>query len=162
MKYIGGEESGKEDNHGSTSFKKAIKRYDMHFSDIFVSLILMIINRLIILQLYFFSKCSLIIFFLHSFLPPFLPSFLPCFSILFNSISRPSTPDLTTDSQGGSIPDSHPLFLAVMLLQRLIRGRAVQNVMYEGRFRRRELLAGKIDTHIFSLMILIESFIIYE
>jgi hypothetical protein len=26
-------------------------------------------------------------------------------------------------------------------MQRLIRGRAVQNVMYEGRFRRRELIA---------------------
>ena len=119
----------------------------------FLSLILIIINRLIILPLHFFSKCSLIIFFLSFFLPSYLPFLLPCFSILFNSISRPSTPDLTTDSQGGSIPDSHPLFLAVMLLQRLIRGRAVQNVMYEGRFRRRELLAGKIDTHIFSFMI---------
>jgi hypothetical protein len=30
---------------------------------------------------------------------------------------------------------------AVTLLQRLVRGRAVQNVMYEGRFRRRELIA---------------------
>ena len=79
-----------------------------------------------------------------------------------NSTSRPSTPDLTTDSQGGSIPDSNPLFLAVMLLQRLIRGRAVQNVMYEGRFRRRELLAGERNIHIYLLIyIFYESFIIH-
>ena len=32
------------------------------------------------------------------------------------------------------------LEIAMVLLQRLIRGRAVQNVMYEGRYRRRELI----------------------
>jgi hypothetical protein len=36
---------------------------------------------------------------------------------------------------------SQPLRAAVVLLQRLLRGRAVQNLMYEGRLRRSELIA---------------------
>lgn len=55
---------------------------------------------------------------------------------------RPSTPDLSTEVPD-PINDPAPLFSAVMLLQRLIRGRAVQNEMYEGRYRRRELIAGE-------------------
>ena len=38
------------------------------------------------------------------------------------------------------IDQNHALRAAVVLLQRLIRGRAVQNVMYEGRGRRGELI----------------------
>ena len=34
----------------------------------------------------------------------------------------------------------HDFQLATILLQRLIRGRAVQNIMFEGKYRRRELI----------------------
>lgn len=54
---------------------------------------------------------------------------------------RPSTPDITLNEFGEQHHENQPFFNAVMLLQRLIRGRAVQNVMYEGRYRRRELIA---------------------
>ncbi len=54
---------------------------------------------------------------------------------------RPSTPDITTNDHGEAHQENQPFFNAVMVLQRLIRGRAVQNVMYEGRYRRRELIA---------------------
>lgn len=37
-------------------------------------------------------------------------------------------------------PEDEPEYLAVLLLQRLIRGRAVQNVMFEGKERRKELI----------------------
>jgi len=53
---------------------------------------------------------------------------------------RPNTPDLTRDDEGHPLPDNHDVFAAVLLLQRLLRGRAVQNIMYEGRYRRRELI----------------------
>ena len=81
---------------------------------------------------------------------------------------RPPTPDFTTDrllkpadvvpvSEGEEEEDEdHPpvpadttnyelknnrsFQVAVVLLQKLVRGRAVQNVMFEGKFRRRELI----------------------
>jgi len=55
---------------------------------------------------------------------------------------RPRTPDLTVNEEGASTVelDNQPLRAACILLQRLIRGRAVQNVMYEGRIRRTELI----------------------
>ena len=51
---------------------------------------------------------------------------------------RPRTPDFTSNRQHEV--ESSPLFSAVILLQKLIRGRAVQNSMFEGRYRRRELI----------------------
>lgn len=54
---------------------------------------------------------------------------------------RPPTPDLTVDANGDPLPDSGASTAAIVLLQKLIRGRAVQNIMFEGRFRRRELIA---------------------
>jgi hypothetical protein len=54
---------------------------------------------------------------------------------------RPPTPDLTVDANGDPIPDTSNTTAAVVMLQKLIRGRAVQNIMYEGRYRRRELIA---------------------
>jgi hypothetical protein len=54
---------------------------------------------------------------------------------------RPVTPDLTTDAQGKALSRDDGFDRAVILLQRLLRGRAVQNIMYEGRHRRRELIA---------------------
>ena len=57
---------------------------------------------------------------------------------------RPPTPDLVhsskDDSAVATMIENQPLRAAVVLLQRLIRGRAVQNVMYEGRVRRAELI----------------------
>ena len=53
---------------------------------------------------------------------------------------RPITPDLTVDNEGVPLDAGQELRQAVVLLQRLIRGRAVQNVMYEGRMRRAELI----------------------
>ncbi len=54
---------------------------------------------------------------------------------------RPVTPDLTRDQQSGHKYDArHSISAACTLLQRLIRGRSVQNVMYEGRMRRAELI----------------------
>ena len=53
---------------------------------------------------------------------------------------RPITPDLTTDEEGNRYEDGEELRQAAVLLQRLIRGRAVQNVMYQGRIRREELI----------------------
>ena len=54
---------------------------------------------------------------------------------------RPVTPDLTRDQQTGHKYDArHDISAACTLLQRLIRGRSVQNVMYEGRLRRAELI----------------------
>merc|ERR1712000_569386 len=37
--------------------------------------------------------------------------------------------------------DNHALYSSLVLLQRLIRGRAVQNTMFEGRYRRAELIS---------------------
>jgi hypothetical protein len=53
---------------------------------------------------------------------------------------RPITPDLTVNNEGVPLDAGQELRQAVVLLQRLIRGRAVQNVMYEGRMRRAELI----------------------
>lgn len=55
---------------------------------------------------------------------------------------RPASPDLTRDPNSGELlTDDSQLEQALVLLQRLVRGRAVQNVMFEGRYRRRELIA---------------------
>lgn len=52
---------------------------------------------------------------------------------------RPASPDFTQDPH--DIADEQvPLQAACVLLQRLLRGRAVQNTMFEGRYRRRELI----------------------
>jgi len=56
-------------------------------------------------------------------------------------MGRPVTPDLTVDQQTGTKHNvRHEITAACTLLQRLIRGRSVQNVMYEGRLRRAELI----------------------
>lgn len=54
---------------------------------------------------------------------------------------RPTTPDLTADKDGEPVGDNLDIMAACVLLQRLLRGRAVQNAMYEGKQRRRELIA---------------------
>ena len=54
---------------------------------------------------------------------------------------RPTTPDLVNDPNGEAREDRIPITAACMLLQRLLRGRAIQNTMHEGRIRRRELIA---------------------
>jgi len=54
---------------------------------------------------------------------------------------RPLSPDLTVDERGAPLVDNHALYASCLLLQRLLRGRAVQNVMYEGRLRRARLIA---------------------
>lgn len=57
---------------------------------------------------------------------------------------RPSTPDLTaniTDTPDDALPT---LYSAVSLLQRLMRGRAEQNRMFEGRAKRKDLIAGAL------------------
>ena len=52
---------------------------------------------------------------------------------------RPPSPDYT--QQAPDVQESSvALQTAVVLLQRLLRGRAVQNTMFEGRYRRRELI----------------------
>eukprot|EP00604_Paraphysomonas_vestita_P001268 CAMPEP_0174824294 /NCGR_PEP_ID=MMETSP1107-20130205/32751_1 /TAXON_ID=36770 /ORGANISM="Paraphysomonas vestita, Strain GFlagA" /LENGTH=705 /DNA_ID=CAMNT_0016050873 /DNA_START=746 /DNA_END=2863 /DNA_ORIENTATION=- len=51
---------------------------------------------------------------------------------------RPRTPDYTTNNKREV--ENLPLYSAVVLLQKLIRGRAVQNSMFEGRYRRSELI----------------------
>merc|ERR1712072_1407048 len=50
-----------------------------------------------------------------------------------SKVQRPATPSIVPDPDN-SVPN------AIILLQRLLRGRAVQNMMFEGRSRRRELL----------------------
>ena len=57
------------------------------------------------------------------------------------TVKRPPTPDFTKTDRGEKHQDNQPVYAAILLLQRLIRGRAIQNVMYEGRYRRRELIA---------------------
>lgn len=52
---------------------------------------------------------------------------------------RPRTPDLTTSARADN--ELLPLYSSLALLQRLIRGRAVQNSMFEGRYRRAELIS---------------------
>lgn len=51
---------------------------------------------------------------------------------------RPRTPDYTSNKLLEA--ENLPLYSSVVLLQKLIRGRAVQNSMFEGRYRRRELI----------------------
>jgi len=51
---------------------------------------------------------------------------------------RPRTPDYTADSAHPT--GSEDFQSAIMLLQRLVRGRAVQNIMFEGKLRRKELI----------------------
>jgi hypothetical protein len=58
---------------------------------------------------------------------------------------RPSTPDLVGDASGELKDDKLPMTAACVLLQRLLRGRAIQNTMYEGRLRRKELIAELRD-----------------
>ena len=52
---------------------------------------------------------------------------------------RPNTPDHTSNRLSSSTDDDGYL-LAVALLQRLVRGRAEQNVMFEGKMRKKELI----------------------
>ena len=54
---------------------------------------------------------------------------------------RPPTPDLTRNRDEAAMEEAEEYEAAVILLQRLIRGRAAQNNAYEGRFRRSELIA---------------------
>ena len=70
-----------------------------------------------------------------------LPHGLKQPSLLMNKKpkGRPRTPDATTSDRADS--DNLPLYAAITLLQRLIRGRATQNAMFEGRYRRTELIA---------------------
>lgn len=52
---------------------------------------------------------------------------------------RPRTPNITNIDREEN--ENLPLYAAITLLQRLVRGRAVQNSMFEGRHRRSELIA---------------------
>ncbi|GIL52182.1 hypothetical protein Vafri_8117, partial [Volvox africanus] len=54
---------------------------------------------------------------------------------VMRAVERPATPELP-------VPPalSQPQQAALVLLQRLLRGRAAQNIMYEGRLRRQELI----------------------
>lgn len=78
---------------------------------------------------------------LHELPPPTSPPFFsPTFTLPLDR--RPSTPDLTaniTDTPDDALPT---LYSAVSLLQRLMRGRAEQNRMFEGRAKRKDLIAG--------------------
>jgi hypothetical protein len=49
-------------------------------------------------------------------------------------------PPIVVDTTNYALKNNHAFQAAVTLLQRLIRGRAVQNIMFEGKFRRRELI----------------------
>jgi hypothetical protein len=51
---------------------------------------------------------------------------------------RPDTPDLASRTNAANT--GHSLRVAVIMLQKLIRGRAVQNSMYEGRHRQKEVI----------------------
>ena len=53
---------------------------------------------------------------------------------------RPNTPDLTLNEEGQPFTMNHNLKAAITLIQSLIRGRAVQTVMHDGRIRRSELI----------------------
>jgi hypothetical protein len=53
---------------------------------------------------------------------------------------RPPTPDLTRNRDEDAVEEAEQYEAAVILLQRLLRGRAAQNTAYEGRFRRSELI----------------------
>ena len=54
---------------------------------------------------------------------------------------RPPTPDLTRNRDENALEEAEEYEAAVILLQRLLRGRASQNNSYEGRYRRSELIA---------------------
>lgn len=54
---------------------------------------------------------------------------------------RPVTPDLAVDEKGDPIPNDNKVHAAIIFLQSVIRGRAVQNIMIEGKYRRKELIA---------------------
>lgn len=57
---------------------------------------------------------------------------------------RPPTPtfaDIDGSTDIGSSTEGDDVELAVLLLQKLIRGRAVQNIMHEGKGRRADLIA---------------------
>lgn len=54
---------------------------------------------------------------------------------------RPSTPDMTRTRDEEALQKEEEYLSSVMLLQRLIRGRSSQNLSYEGKFRRAELIA---------------------
>ena len=51
---------------------------------------------------------------------------------------RPDTPDIASRTETENT--GHSLKVAVIMLQKLIRGRAVQNSMYEGRHRQKEVI----------------------
>jgi len=53
---------------------------------------------------------------------------------------RPTTPDLTVDENGNQISDNIEFYNSCVFLQRLIRGRAIQNIMFENKLRRSELI----------------------
>lgn len=59
------------------------------------------------------------------------------------AIVRPPTPDysLSAKSHSDSIDEDENVAEAARLLQKLVRGRAVQNMMFDGRERRAELIA---------------------
>lgn len=61
---------------------------------------------------------------------------------------RPTTPDVVSDSSGETKDDRIEIMSACILMQRLLRGRAIQNTMHEGRLRRKELIAElrEVDT----------------
>lgn len=61
---------------------------------------------------------------------------------------RPTTPDIVSDPHGNTKDDRIGIMAACVLLQRLLRGRAIQNTMHEGRLRRKELIAElrEVDT----------------
>lgn len=53
---------------------------------------------------------------------------------------RPASPDFVR-TNNTEREENLPLSIALVIIQKLIRGRAVQNMMYEGRYRRAELIA---------------------
>ena len=61
---------------------------------------------------------------------------------------RPATPDLVSDANGDVKDDRLGVAAACIMLQKLLRGRAIQNTMHEGRIRRKELIAElrEVDT----------------
>lgn len=61
---------------------------------------------------------------------------------------RPATPDMVSDVNGEVKDDRIEIMSACILMQRLLRGRAIQNTMHEGRLRRKELIAElrEVDT----------------
>lgn len=60
---------------------------------------------------------------------------LPAWRTRVSKAERPPTPDVQENR-----PEDEDLATCLVLLQRLLRGRAVQNTMFEGKERRRELI----------------------